>query len=69
MIYVNDINSNSARNEGLIYTTGMDKGIPIGCLQEENGYKVLVVKDHRRIDYIRIDDLVTILMEYQHNNN
>ena len=36
---------------------------------EENGYKVLVVKDHRRIDYIRIDDLVTILMEYQHNNN
>ena len=69
MIYVNDINSNSARNGGLIYTTGMDKGIPIGCLQEENGYKVLVVKDHRRIAYIRIDDLVTILMEYQHNNN
>ena len=69
MIHVNNINDNSARNGGLIYTTGMVKGIPIGCLQEENGYQVLVVKDHRRTDYIRIDDLMTILMEYQHNNN
>ncbi len=67
MICVNDRNSNAARNGGLIYTTGMDKGIPIGCLQEANGDKVLMVKDHRRTDYIRIDDLMTILLEYQHN--
>lgn len=67
MICVHDKNCNAARNGGLIYTTGMAKGIPIGCLQEENGERVLMVKDHRRTDYISIDDLMTILLEYQQN--
>lgn len=61
-------NTDSARNGGLIYTTGLDKGIPIGCLREDNGNKVLVVKDHNRIDSIRVEELITILMEYQYHS-
>lgn len=62
------LNTDSARNGGLIYTTGLDKGIPIGCLKDDHGVKVLVVKDHKRIDSIKIEDLLTILLEYQYNS-
>lgn len=68
VILLMETNLNATKNGGLIYTTGLDKGIPIGCLQENDGKKVLIVKDHRKTDYIRIEELVTILMEYQYNN-
>lgn len=62
---MNEKNETAAKYGGLIYTTGLNKGIPIGRLQENGGNKVLVVKDHKRTDYIMVDDLLHILCEYQ----
>lgn len=55
----------SAKSGGLIYTTGLDKGIPIGCLKVCEGRKVLEVKNGKRIDCIPIGELTSILVQFK----
>lgn len=58
----------SAKNGGYVYTTGLDRGIPIGYLKRVDDRMVLEVKHHKKEDTIDVEELVEILVEYQGNN-
>ncbi|MGL5436962.1 MAG: hypothetical protein ACRDBO_16565 [Lachnospiraceae bacterium] len=55
------INQSAKYKKNLIYTTGKSEGLVIGERKDIEGRRALVVKNHKRIDYIYADELMQIL--------
>ena len=61
-------NARTAKNGGMIFTTGLEQGIPVGCLKRVDKRMVLEVKHHKKKDTIDVNELIEILLEFQENN-